>query len=188
MSASAKIDAEIESIRKESDIVQKVKRLKLLIENQDLRIKSVAEKLGVKSSYVCHLLRLTRLPEVILDGYYSETISLSHLFVISRVKDQAAMIQAYEKVLAENLTVNGTEEIVRDRLYGVKTQGDYLNKEEKENFIQKITSIKKNLDLKIIQTRIKSKIILEIKGDLESTGKILRSLMSNLEMWPKSLQ
>ncbi|MBI4009468.1 hypothetical protein HY357_04490 [Candidatus Roizmanbacteria bacterium] len=183
MSTLVQVDALIKSIKDEADILQKVKRLDNVIKESDITIKEVADKLGVKSSYVCHLLRINRLPEAVIDGYYSDTISLSHLFIISRIKDRAKMLEVYEKVLAESLTVKGTEELVRDVLYGIKSRGDYITSEEKNSFIQKLRSIKKNLYLKIIQTRIKSKIELEIKGDLEQTSKILRSLLKNLEAW-----
>lgn len=185
MFASAEIDQIIDSIKKESDIMQKVRLLTNLIKTKDIKVKDVAEKLGVKSSYVCHLLRLIRLPDTIIDGYYSDNISLSHLFVISRVKDTGKMVEVYEKVLTESLTVKKTEELVRDILYGVKTQGDYISPEEKENFIQKMKALKKNLNLGIIQTRTKIKIILEIKGDLEDTSQEVRNLMRNFETWQK---
>ena len=181
MSTSPEINQLISEIKNETDILQKVKLLTQLSKTGEVKIKDIAAQLGVQSSYVCHLLRLKRLPEVVIDGYYSNTISLSHLFIISRIKDITKMVEVYENVLANSLTVKGTEEVVRDVLYGIKTKGDYLNREEKENFIQKITGLKKNLSLKIIQTRIKSKIILEIKGNLDNTSKEVRNLLKGFE-------
>ncbi|OGK33360.1 hypothetical protein A3F58_02150 [Candidatus Roizmanbacteria bacterium RIFCSPHIGHO2_12_FULL_37_9b] len=185
MSTSVEIDQLIDTIKKETDIMQKVKLISLLFKTEDIKLKELAEKMGAQSSYVCHLLRLKRLPEAVIDGYYSNNITLSHLFIISRIKDAQQMIRVYEKVLTDSLTVKATEEVVRDILYGVKTEGEYISRQEKENFIQKVTALKKNLNLKIIQTRIKSKMILEIKGNLENTSKELRSLMKNFEIWQK---
>lgn len=182
MSTSVEIDQFIETIKNESDIMQKVKLLTQLTKTQEVKIKNIAKKLGVQSSYVCHLLRLNRLPESILDGYYSNSISLSHLFIISRIKDPIKIVEIYEKVLSESLTVKGTEEAVRDALYGIKTQGEYIKTEERDNYIQKIIGLKKNLSLKIIQTRIKSKIIFEIKGNLDNTSKELRDLLKRFEI------
>ncbi len=181
MSILSDVEVVIETIKTETDIMQKVRSLTQLIKVNDLKVKDVAQKLGVKSSYICHLLRLNRLPEAIIDGYYSNNISLSHLFIISRVKETAKMLEVYEKVLANSLTVKKTEELIRDILYSVKTQGEYISPEEKENIIQKVTSQKKNLSLRIIQTRTKSKIILEIKGDLEYTSKEVRDLIKSFE-------
>lgn len=185
MSMSVETSQLIETIKKEADIMQKVRFLSQLIKTKEIKLKDVAEKLGVQSSYVCHLLRLNRLPEAVVDGYYSNNISLSHLFIISRIKDTRQMIEVYEKVLSDSLTVKGAEELVRDILYGIKTEGEYISPQEKENFIQKITLLRKNLNLKIIQTRIKSKIIFEIKGNLEKTSKEVRSLMKSFEIWQK---
>ncbi len=183
MSTLAEVDTLIENVKKESDILAKVKLLAGVIHDNDLRIKDVAAKLGVKSAYVCHLLRLQRLPEVIVDGYYSKDITLSHLFIISRLKDKTKMMEVYEKVLGESLSVKKTEELIRDILYGITTEGDYLSPEEKNVFIDKIATQKKNLSLTIIQTRIKSKLIVEIKGNLENTSREIRELMKNLEAW-----
>ena len=124
----------IESIKKETDVMQKVRLLTHLTKTLDVKIIDIARKINVKSSYICHLLRLKRLPEAIVDGYYSNSISLSHLFIISRIKDKTKMIDVYEKVLADSLTVKATEELVRDILYGIKTEGEYIGPEEKKEY------------------------------------------------------
>ena len=85
-------------------------------------------------------------------------------------------------MLAESLTVKGTEEAVRDAIYGVKTEGEYIKPKEKESYIQRITGLKRNLSLEIIQTRIKSKIIFEIKGNLDKTSKDIRDLLKRFEL------
>lgn len=176
------MDNLIESIKNEKDIVKKVNLLYELTKSREVKIKDIASKLGVQSSYVCHLLRLKRIPEVVIDGFYSNNISLSHLFIISRIKEPEKIIQIYEKVLSESLTVKGTEEAVREALYGLKTDGEYLKPEEKNDFAQKITGFKKNFKLQIIQTRIKSKIVFEIKGSLDQTSIEVRNLLKRLEI------
>ncbi len=183
MSTLAEIDELLDSVKKETDIVKKVKLLTKTIHDNDLRIKDVAKKLEVKDSYVCHLLRLNRLPEMIIDGYYTKDVTLSHLFIISRLKNKEQIIEAYEKILGENLTIKKTEELVRDMLYGIKTKGEYIKREEKEAIAGKLKSMKKSIDFSVIQTRIKSKVILEIKGNLEYTSKTLRNLIDYLKVW-----
>ncbi len=183
MSTSADIETAVESIKREADIFAKVKLLTRILKEQDIRIKDMALRLGVKSAYICHLIRLNKLPDVIIDGYYSKDVNLSHLFIISRLKDKDSMIKVYEKVLGETLTVKKTEELVRDILYGVKSEGTYLTPEEKNSFIKDVVQLKKNFAIEIIQTRIKSRLTVEVKGSLEDTSKILRDLMKNLQAW-----
>ena len=181
MSTLVDLDQHIASLKKESDVMQKVRILTDLTKSREVKIKDIAAKMGVKSSYVCHLLRLNRLPEAVIDGFYSDSITLSHLFIISRVKEAEKIIEIYEKVLAHSLTVKGTEEVVREVLYGLKTEGEYLTPEEKEAYVSKITGHKKNVKLNIIQTRIKSKIVLELEGNLDKTSKEVRRILNRLE-------
>ena len=70
---------------------------------------------------------------MIVDGYYSKLISISHLFMISRLKTKEDMMKIYEKVLSQNLTVLQTEAEVRDILYQIKTTGLVLDKNELKN-------------------------------------------------------
>ncbi len=121
-------------IKNETDFFNKAKLLRFLTDEKDLSIKELSSKLGLKPSYICHILRLNRIPEMIVDGYYSQLISISHLFVLSRIKDKSVMISVYEKILSESLTVAKTEQLVREHLYDIKTEGKRLSKAEIEKF------------------------------------------------------
>lgn len=173
----------IEELKRETDFILKAKLLKKLIEEKKNTIKKLSKELQIKPAYVCHILRLNRLPEIVIDGYYGKNISLSHLFIISRLKDEEKISAAYEQVLTNSLTVLQTEELVREQLYQTKTSGTYLTGNEKDNYIGKITADRKKIKAKIIQTRIKSKLVIEILGDLEKTTKELKKLLKKMEFW-----
>lgn len=167
-------------MKKEEDIFTRAKELHKLVYQEGRRIIDLAKETGLTPSYICHLLRLVKLPSFVIDGYYSKTISLSHLFVISRIKDEKKILKIYEKVLAENLTVSETENLVREVLYQVKATGDYLPKNKLAGYIQKLKSLWNNLEIKIIQTRIRSKIIFEIRGSLDESGMIVEKILNKL--------
>jgi len=162
----------------ETDPFIKAKILKSLISGHQLRIKDLSVKLKLKPSYLCHFLRLNRLPEIVVDGFYAKNISLSHLFVISRLKDGAKLLELYERVLANSLTVLQTEELVREILYGVKTEGEMLTEEEKADYYNQLD---KGVRMKIVQTRVKSKLSFEVSGSLVKTTKILKNLLNRLK-------
>lgn len=170
----------INQIKSENDIFQKYRLIDYLIREKNLRVIDLAHKIGYKSSYICHLLRLKKIPDVVIDGYYSKSISSSHIYVLSRLNDSKQMIDLYEKILGENYTVKQTENAVRELLYQVKSIGKYINKENIEKLTQKIKEEYPELNIKIIQTRIKGKVILEIKGDLEKSSKILKKILEKL--------
>lgn len=170
----------LKQIREDKDIFQKSRLIQYLLKERNLRIIDLANKIGYKSSYICHLVRLKKIPEVLVDGYYSKSISSSHLFLISRLNDKKQMIELYEKILSENLTVKQTESSVRNYLYQVKSIGKYIDPEAKEKLFQKIKEKYPELNIQIVQTRIKGKVILEIRGDLGKSSKVLKQVLEKL--------
>lgn len=170
----------LNQIKVDKDIFQKSRLVEYVIKEKNLRIIDLANKIGYKSSYICHLLRLKKIPDVVIDGYYSKSISSSHIYVLSRLNDKKQMIELYEKILRENYTVKQTEMAVRDYLYQVKSIGKYINKENAEKLIEKIKEKFPELDIQIIQTRIKGRVILEIKGDLEKSSKTIKHILEKI--------
>lgn len=170
----------LKQIREDKDIFQKSRLIQYLLKEKKLRIIDLAQKIGYQSSYICHLIRLRNIPEVLIDGYYSKSVSSSHLFIISRLKDKKQMIELYEKILSNNSTVKETEAAVRNYLYQVKSVGKYLDDEYQRKASAKIAEKFPEAKIQVVQTRIKGKISIEIKGDLESTSKSMKALLDKL--------
>lgn len=181
--ASEDVERLFEQAREEKDIFQKAKLLHTLQKQEDIPLKHIAEALQMKPPYVSHILRLNRLPDMIVDGYYSGLVSASHLFIISRLRDQNTIIETYEKVLADSLNSTQTEQLVREYLHGVKTEGEYLSKDEKDQY--RYTGKKGNarISIDIIQSRIKTKSVIEIKATVKEANELLRHLMKKIEEW-----
>lgn len=173
-------DPLIEQIQNEQDYFTKAKLLKYTIYDKQLRIIDLSRQLKMQPSYICHLLRLNKLDPMIVDGYYSKLISISHLFMISRLKSSEDMIKVYEKVLTQNLTVLQTEEVVREILYQIRTTGSGLDKKEQKKLENLFIGNNKKAKAHLIQTRIKAKIVIEVKGSLQETTDFMRSLSSRI--------
>jgi len=174
------ISSLLKQIKEDKDIFQKSRLLEYLIREKNLRVIDLANKIGYKSSYICHLLRLKKIPEAVVDGYYSKSISSSHIFILSRLNEKKQMIDLYEKILGDNLTVKQTESAVRNYLYQIKSIGKYINKETQKKLTEKIREKYPELNVQIIQTRIRGRVVLEIKGDLETTSKTIKHVMEKL--------
>jgi hypothetical protein len=82
---SPDVDPVIEQIKSETNFITKAKLLRFLTVDKEIKIKDISQRLSMKESYVCHILRLNKLNDMIVDGYYSKLISISHLFIISRL-------------------------------------------------------------------------------------------------------
>lgn len=165
----------------EQDPFKRARILKEYHEDKGVRIIDLSNALKMGSAYLCHLLRLNKLPEIVVDGYYSHLVTVSHLFIVSRLKTKEEMEKAYETILAKGLTITGTEALIREMMYEVKTDtGSYLNPEEKQKRIDQITKGDSAVSVQIIQTRIKNKLVIEIKGNLKDASAKLLALTDKL--------
>lgn len=176
----------IARIKESPDVFEKARLMKFLKDEHEIRIVELAQALEMKPSYIAHYLRLNKLPVILMDGYYAQLVSTSHLFIISRLPDYETMIRVYEEVLAKNLTSQQTEEVVREVLYETKTEGDRLKVPEVTQMVREITHALGDVDVKIIQSRIRSKISIEIKGSLEHSTRILRRIARKITSEPAS--
>lgn len=179
MLTSASIDKLIDTLKEEKNPIAAGKVLYRLTKKEGVQLKKIARILNKKESALSHLIRLNKLPEAIIDGYLSKVISLSHLYVISRLDDQELMMEVYEKVLSQNLNVIQTEILVRQKKYQILTQGKYFDSQKLDTL--KKTLKKHNIEFEVIQSQVKTKIILVFKGNLEKGGKFLNKFFQSLK-------
>lgn len=166
----------MEQIKNEKDPFKKARMIGEKVSKEEVKIKDIAQELGKTSSYVCHLLRLLRLPEIIIDGYYSHTVSLSHLFIISRLKQQKEAIKAYEQTLINTFTIQQLEIYVREKLYHVKTIGEKVDAGTLQNIEKKFSSIDSDIRVSVAQTRISASVNIRVSGNTQKTSEILRHI------------
>lgn len=165
----------IEQIKRESDYFGKTKLINFLIHQKHIKVKDLAVALALKPSYLCHIMRLNKLSEIIMDGYYSKLISMSHLFVLSLLHSQEDIMNVYEIVLRDGLTVLQTEELVREKLHGIRAGGSYVEESKIQNLKSKLKE-DFGADTKVTQTRLKTKLLIEWKGSREGRKKDVESL------------
>lgn len=178
----------IARIQQEKDHLQKAQFIHQYRNNHKLSIKSLSKALNMQPSYVCHYLRLLKLPSIVVDGYYGKMVSATHLYIIARLKTQEEIQEAYEQVLAQNLTSQQTEELVREKLYGIGSSTDRLSKEEIKDFVRDMATQNPGVKLTVTQTRIKGKILLEVKGDTGLTTQVINDLLHKLIMNSQELK
>jgi transcriptional regulator with XRE-family HTH domain len=164
-----------ERIRSTQDIFEKARLLRFL-KDSDIRLKDIAKELNMQPSYVSHFLRLNKLPDIVIDGYYARLVTASHLFIVARLKDYKSMVSVYEKILSENLTSTATEIAVREELYQTKTEGERINKDDIERIERLLQRALGEITIDHIQTRIHSKLTITTKGSLEHTTNVIKKL------------
>lgn len=172
------LQEKINEIKSEKNPLRQARLISDLRELNLISNVKLAELLGVKPSHLSHLIRILRLPEIVLDGYASRLLSLTHLIIMSRVSDNDKLVALYEEVLSKSLTIVQTEHRVREILYQVDSHGEYLSTDTLRIYEERLTSALGAGNVKIIQTRIQCRIIIEMPGNLEITTKYLEDIAS----------
>lgn len=166
----------INEIKSEKNPLRQARLISDLRELDLISNVKLAELLGVKPSHLSHLIRILRLPEIVLDGYASRLLSLTHLIIMSRVADTDKLVALYEEVLSKSLTIAQTEHRVREILYQVDSHGEYLSTDSLHKYEERLASALGAGNVKIIQTRIQCRIVIEMPGNLEITTKYLEDI------------
>jgi len=93
--------------------IERAQAYKRLIEEFGLTATEIGQRVGKSGPYISNTLRLLDLPDALKDGLLSGSITEGHAKAILGLEDINLMIVAYKRVLAENLGVRPTEEMVR---------------------------------------------------------------------------
>lgn len=85
-----------------------------LIEECNLTQEQVAEKVSKDRSTVTNFLRLLKLPEKIQESLRNKEISMGHAKALLGITDSVKLLESWEKVIQDELSVRATEILVRD--------------------------------------------------------------------------
>lgn len=108
----------------EMAIVENVQRIDLnpleraqayrrLMDEFDLTNSEIAGRVAKSPSYISNTIRLLTLPDALKDALMSGQTTEGHARALASLEDPHLIIDAYKEVLKRNLSVRGTEELVR---------------------------------------------------------------------------
>lgn len=173
---SVNLDPYIDRIQNQKDIFRKATTMHFLMKEENMIGRDIARMLNVSPAYVSNHIRLLKLPELVRDGYYSKVVTPTHLFILSRLHNEEDMRQVYEEILAKDLSTAELEDRVREKLHSIKTEGKYASSAVHKDILRFIQDIDPEATVRIVQTRIKTRIIIERKGKVLETSRFLRAL------------
>ncbi len=174
------VEEVLRTIHEQSDPIVQAELIDNAV-NAGIRVVQIANELDMSSSYVSHLRRLKKLPPLIINGYYDKTISLSHLFILSRLTTHEEMTFVYEEILTQNLSASQSERRVFELNSGKKIVGKKLSKDQLTRLEKIIESIDPLISVGTIQTRRKGEIVISFNGSLEKTSEVFEKIKNQLE-------
>ncbi len=93
--------------------LERAQAYKRLMDEFDLTNSEIAAKVSKSPSYISNTIRLLTLPDALKDALMSGQTTEGHVRALSALDDPHLIIDAYKEVLRRNLSVRGTEELVR---------------------------------------------------------------------------
>lgn len=102
-----------------------------LIDECQLTHLELSEKVSKNRSTITNFLRLLKLPVIIQKAVRDNKLTMGHARAILSLDDESDMIQAFEKIKSDNLSVRKSEEIFRSKTKTQKNSANALSNYEK---------------------------------------------------------
>ncbi len=102
--------------RAELNALEEAEAYQQLIHEFELTQEQVAKKVGKDRTTISNALRLLKMPDALKDAVLNETIREGHARALAQIADAKKQTALLQKVIAENLAVRQTEELVRRTL------------------------------------------------------------------------
>ncbi len=183
----------------EMAIVENVQRIDLnpleraqayrrLMDEFSLTNQEISERVSKSPSYISNTIRLLILPDALKDALMAGATTEGHARGLAALEDPHLIITAYKEVLKRNLSVRGTEELVRrmrnEKGIGPKKMADInsmrvINDDVdkiQENISAVLAGRTKKLHVKCQLTGKRAKLELLIDGDPTETMSVLEDL------------
>lgn len=183
----------------EMAIVENVQRIDLnpleraqayrrLMEEFALTNAEISQRVGKSPSYISNTIRLLTLPDALKDALMSGATTEGHARALSALEDPHLIIEAYKEVLRKNLSVRGTEELVRryrvKEGIGPKKSADlsimHVLSEEldrvQNDLSEAIAKRAQSSHVKCVQTGKRAKVELIIDGEPSQTAPLLEDI------------
>lgn len=93
--------------------LERAQAYKRLMDEFSLTNADIAQRVSKSPSYISNTIRLLTLPDALKDALMSGQTSEGHARALAALEDSHLIIEAYKEVLRKNLSVRGTEDLVR---------------------------------------------------------------------------
>lgn len=157
--------------RKDLNPLEEALAFQQLHDDYQMTTPEIAKKVGIARPTVSNKMRLLNLPIELKEALLKEQISEGHARALLGLSNAETMVAALSIILKKNLSVRGTENLVRKLTY---EENKYKNKVEANKAwspraveISNILSSHLDLKIKLTRTRRGGKIVIPFKDDDE---------------------
>lgn len=168
--------------------LERAQAYKRLMDEFTLTNGDIAARVSKSPAYISNTIKLLTLPDALKDALMSGATSEGHARALSSLDDPHIIINAYKEVLKRNLSVRGTEELVRrlrvqegitpkstvsrNQMHIVSDEIDQVQSDLNEVFSQRADKS----TIKCFQTGKRLKIEMVLNGNTEKTTPLLKDI------------
>ncbi len=144
----------------------------------EINQEELADKIGKSRSQLANILRLIKLPEKIGEMVEDRSLSPGHARCLLGVKDENLMLDMAQKIIAKNMSVRQTEDMVKKTM--VEMENKKAEKTDKGGFARELENrikqkIQDNLYVQTQGNEKKGRVVLKYRNEEE-----LQSLLKYL--------
>ncbi len=175
--------------RQELNPLERAQAYRRLMDEFGLTNSEIAQRVGKSPAYISNTIRLLTLPDALKDALMSGQTTEGHVRALSALEDPYLIVEAYKEVLKKNLSVRGTEELVRrmrarnnmPARKGVRSDVTHIMNEEVDRIQDGLTkaltvSEVAKTQVKYTLTSSTAKLNIQIPGDPEKTTELMRKI------------
>lgn len=168
--------------------LERAQAYKRLMDEFALTNAEISQRVSKSPAYISNTIRLLTLPDALKDALMSAATTEGHARALAALEDPHMIIEAYKEVLKRNLSVRGTEELVRRirSRQGISPRKSavienmHVISEEVDQMQADLSTIFKRFnektDVKCSQTGKKTRIEVVIDGDPGKTTPLLKDI------------
>jgi ParB family chromosome partitioning protein len=154
----------VENIQREDlDAVEVAISYQRLIEECKLTQEMLSERVGKQRSTVANYLRLLKLPAEIQLGIKNKQLTMGHARTLVNIEDPKKQIKVYYKIIDDELSVRGAEELVR--VLQTENHKDPSKVEKKKKLNEDFTQLSNHLE-KLFSSKVNFRINEKGKGKI----------------------
>lgn len=156
--------------RVDLNALERAQAYKRLMDEFNMTATEVGQRVGKSGPYVSNTLRLLELPDALKDGLLQNAITEGHAKALLGLDDINLILQGYKTVMAENLGVHSTEELVRRMKAGAdvapRTKKEYEHTPQVAQYEEEIAN-STGLKVKLSKSKVGGRLLILFKTDQE---------------------
>lgn len=145
----------LENIQREDlNPIEEASAYQNIIELGGFTQEEFAKKFGKSRSHVTNMLGLLELPEQVKNYVIEQKLSMGHARALSKMKEEASIINLAEKVVKESLSVRTLEQLISE---------ENLPKKQEQTRVREPKSIRNSIYEKMMREKVGTKVKINTK-------------------------